>query len=507
MDMYPQEKYSFSKMLKISSCLLACMLCFSMQAQQPKPIDRIDRFEGIRAIGYNLLVLDTMIIGSGLLTRDSFPQGLYYASYNSDGLPSSYEYHYDSLQGSAYLPTESHELFYVGNDTVFACISNTASAQYCYTYDLGDHEFVGLDTTEYKYGSRFYGLWNLAQYDDDLYALGLIKDLDDDDPISPRKLGVLHYGQDTSLTVFGEEAVHLTGIAIFATGEDEWFVLANRDNDIELYRKVNGEVRLVRQILSNNPYFTASARTGTYVPDIGIFLVCYATPTGKPSRALAMVDTLGVEQWRLSLEDYISVHEIFHRGIRTFIKNMIPSADGDGIVFAGAEYIQESDTLEYAYGIVGKVDYDGNMQWLRRYRHVVGDKYENQFQDLALDGYGGYMLYGTVDYAYLDPWSHSAWLVRVDAEGLLIDTSTSTVEVTTLVDRLQVYPNPSSGEFFLKGDTYPTTLQVYTMLGELLAEVDTKGGTVDLSVLPAGKYVLKGRREGVLYTTVVVVGG
>lgn len=86
--MYPLEKYSFSKMLKISSCLLACMLCFSMQAQQPTPIDRIDQFEGVRAIGYNLLVLDTMIIGSGLLTRDSFPQGLYFASFEDEYRPS-----------------------------------------------------------------------------------------------------------------------------------------------------------------------------------------------------------------------------------------------------------------------------------------------------------------------------------------------------------------------------------------------------------------------------------
>lgn len=479
------------------------MLCFSMQAQQPKPIDRIDRFEGIRAIGYNLLVLDTMIIGSGLLTRDSFPQGLYFASHNREGSILTYEYHYDSIQNSVFAPNLQHDLIPWNDSLLFACTNSIGTDDVCFMYNYFTHKFVSTDTTIRKYGEFFFNGTELDSYGSNHFVLGNHQKPEWEQGI--RNLAVINYGSvDTTLTTFAEQSFGLGAVDIFATGEDEWFVLANRDNDIELYRKVNGEVRLVRQILSNNPYFTASARTGTYVPDIGIFLVCYATPTGKPSRALAMVDTLGVEQWRLSLEDYISVHEIFHRGIRTFIKNMIPSADGDGIVFAGAEYIQESDTLEYAYGIVGKVDYDGNMQWLRRYRHVVGDKYENQFQDLALDGYGGYMLYGTVDYAYVDPWSHSAWLVRVDADGLLIDTTTSTVEITTLVDRLQVYPNPSSGEFFLKGDTYPTTLQVYTMLGELLAEVDTKGGTVDLSVLPAGKYVLKGRRDGVLYTTTVV---
>lgn len=142
--MYPLEKYSFSKMLKISSCLLACMLCFSMQAQQPTPIDRIDQFEGVRAIGYNLLVLDDNIIGSGRLTRDSFPAGIYFTNYNPNGEISNYRYHYDSIQRSAYLPNDNHELFYLGDDKVFSCTSNTASAQYCYTYDINTHMYLSL---------------------------------------------------------------------------------------------------------------------------------------------------------------------------------------------------------------------------------------------------------------------------------------------------------------------------------------------------------------------------
>lgn len=71
--------------------------------------------------------------------------------------------------------------------------------------------------------------------------------------------------------------------------------------------------------------------------------------------------------------------------------------------------------------------------------------------------------------------------------------------------QVRVYPNPSSGRFNITSSVFVSSINVYGNEGQLLRNISTQGGNVDLTDLPAGIYHLQFHTEhGVSRQKVVI---
>ncbi len=86
-----------------------------------------------------------------------------------------------------------------------------------------------------------------------------------------------------------------------------------------------------------------------------------------------------------------------------------------------------------------------------------------------------------------------------ETENLIEDTGES----------VQVFPNPSSGRFTLRtGDTGEGLLQIFTVTGQMIYEVNVSGNqnrNIDLTTFDSGMYILHLKGESDLYTRQLIV--
>jgi len=94
--------------------------------------------------------------------------------------------------------------------------------------------------------------------------------------------------------------------------------------------------------------------------------------------------------------------------------------------------------------------------------------------------------------------AHLAWANTFNGEQdvyyshIIPYTSTSIHEITNNT-RISVYPNPVTGTLVIRGLTYDTRIEIYTILGEKVQSANSAGTTceIDISARPAGIYFLK----------------
>lgn len=184
----------------------------------------------------------------------------------------------------------------------------------------------------------------------------------------------------------------------------------------------------------------------------------------------------------------------------TFIDKIIPSAQGDGYIYIGGEYA--NDSLGNTNGIIGKINLEGEVLWHREYRYDDWDiESDNEFIDIEPDGYGGYILYGTFVGENLETglYRPTGWLMRVDKDGLLIDTSVNTLDTEApSYHDLGISPNPAKNTIHLSQSL--NQLSVLDINGRLVHQsTDTSQSTLDTSTFSSGIYILIGQGENELW--------
>lgn len=88
------------------------------------------------------------------------------------------------------------------------------------------------------------------------------------------------------------------------------------------------------------------------------------------------------------------------------------------------------------------------------------------------------------------------FLMKLNEEGLV-----STEELTHLDDNISIFPNPTSGEIFIKTSTNQNVeVSIMTGLGQLVKKFSTTNQSISISDLPTGMYI------AVIYIDGVLVG-
>lgn len=471
--------------------LISIGQCRLVAQDQPVPIDRIDRFGYSWSHGYNVKVLDSMIIGMGTAKRVNTPQGMHMTSYDMSGNIDSSYYLYDSTFFRPVTPNDFHDIVDLGEGRIFSCVS--AGVRVCYEYDVYNNAFISIDTiSEGKYSNRLSRVSAVEEYNEIKYVFTSTV------PLENAELAILAYGADTTLTVFGEASGTITTRELMVTGVDEWYASCRRDGIPYLYKRKNGEITNLGIVPKNEGSYGTGVRTSAYIADEGIFILLAARfeENDVAYWGVTKVDTIGNTLWKRTFENELNIEEVNPVARSwSFLRGLIPAVENDGVVFVGSEYIRDTDTTGYGNGVIGKLDYEGNILWLRKYRNVVGADYRNIIYDIDYDSYGGYVTYGTVRYPYIDPWSRSAWLMRLDKDGLPIDTTTNTVEIETLVEQLLVYPNPSNSTITLPSEVSLDHVDIYTIAGGHLGSYPCIDKTVLIADLPSGTYILKAEKN------------
>ena len=188
-----------------------------------------------------------------------------------------------------------------------------------------------------------------------------------------------------------------------------------------------------------------------------------------------------------------------NRWSSTFIDKIIPSAQGDGYIYIGGEYA--NDSLGNTNGIIGKINLEGEVLWHREYRYDWDNDSDNEFIDVEPDGYGGYILYGTFVGQNFETglYRPTGWLMRVDKDGLLIDTSVNTLD-TAAPNYLElgISPNPAKNTIHLSQSLIQ--LSVLDLNGRLVHQsTDTSQSQLDISTFSSGIYFLIGQGEDGLW--------
>jgi len=469
---------------------------------QPVAIDRIDVFENVWSKGYNVKRLDSLIVGVGSARRSGLSQGMHISSYSFDGEILHSAFVYDSINGYSVTPNDIHDIADMGNNRFFTC-THGGGEDKCYAYDAVDQSFIFIDTIATNYEVDFSFVYAIKQYEDDIYVLSLV-DINDE-----RRLGVLKYSKDTvTYDVFGDLSPHWNHGELIVTGEDEWSVTYWHSgvNKSYLFRKKDGNIKnigVISEPLQKGPIRSALIHENDEVIYTAN-LNKYDTGSWIPSWMIVRIDSLGKTLWVIDLEDFVNleIDPIVASG-NTQIPTIINAVDDDGVIFVGYDY-EFIDTLKIGRGVIGKVSYNGELQWVRKYRHITEDGYRNQFYDIDYDGFGGYIVYGTIRAPNLEPFSSAAWLMRLDSEGFPIDTTTAVIEVTSILETVHPYPNP--GEAYLTFDIYKLSAQdkipisLYTKEGRLVEESTIDSGTLSISHLHSGLYYFKYEIEGTLYS-------
>jgi len=179
----------------------------------------------------------------------------------------------------------------------------------------------------------------------------------------------------------------------------------------------------------------------------------------------------------------------------TFIEKMIPSAQNDGFIYIGGEYA--NDSLGNSNAVIGKITTDGELLWHREYRHDWSINSYNEFVDVEPDGYGGYIMYGTFlgQSVETQPNRKTGWLMRVDKDGLLIDTSVNNTNPPLQEFRsLSISPNPAGSIIRLSKSL--SNLSVLDINGQASISIkDTYTNKIDIPSLPKGLYIIIGQDE------------
>lgn len=199
----------------------------------------------------------------------------------------------------------------------------------------------------------------------------------------------------------------------------------------------------------------------------------------------------GYDYWvaKLNATGQIEWQKALGGSSEEFARSVQQTADG-GYVIAGATLSTNGDVQGNDGGVdfwVVKLTEEGSLQWQKTLGGIGGD-WANSIHQTSDGGYivAGYTtsndgdvsgFHGIQDY----------WVVKLSPESVGVGQTPSTM------GQLEMFPSPAAGSIFIKTDSEGLALSVLItdLLGrELSRQRVLSGGSIDISALPKGLYLL-----------------
>lgn len=167
------------------------------------------------------------------------------------------------------------------------------------------------------------------------------------------------------------------------------------------------------------------------------------------------------------------------------------------IVVVGVKNIEGED---YTHGWIMKLSKNGIMLWERLYKFENSTwNYFNEFQVLPDSGF---IIGGNTDGT---SGTQDLWLVRLDKHGCLVpgcQINDGVVEVSEEENNIEVFPNPTSGEFNIQNSKFKIgdAIEVHDLLGRKITSQKISGNNseqkISLANFASGIYLLRIVRNG-----------
>jgi hypothetical protein len=135
------------------------------------------------------------------------------------------------------------------------------------------------------------------------------------------------------------------------------------------------------------------------------------------------------------------------------------------------------ETQDKTVGIMVKTKANGDSIFVHDYELDVSKPFnENRLHDVVQLSDGGFMACGEVIHTPAIPNRQNPWLIRTDSNGCVISNCLVGVdEVIKEKAQIQVYPNPSKGQFQIQGlDENPLKFQLFDLQGRMLQLYEPK---------------------------------
>lgn len=464
---------------------------------QADPLNRYDHYGKIRMVGYELAVMpDHSMITVGASADTSAhigASGFLLAHHAPDGevIADSFFYSDDHI----YFVNLLRNIVVIDSSHILYCYRG--SEYDCYIYDTASEEIAFLNIVENIDHPHKLVPVVLEKLDSTIFII-LNQTFDE------HRFAILKYRDDEFETiVFPAEENSINSYRDFVViSESEQYVfllLSGDEYEFYMYHIVDDEIvskTKLPQGVSNSVEFTEAGDfiycTGTGITEDGI---TYYTPI------LSMMDRSGEVIWTRDMRDLMTPTNVsFQINYFTDIRKLIPTADPDEYLYVGTEYISE-DTIRYGYGIIGKINTEGEVIWHNRYHNLDENGYKHVLQDIEHDGYGGYVAYGQIINNSSFPWQFAGWLLRIDADGNLVDDSVNTAEILKEELGLMIYPNPTLNYIYTNKDL--CDVKIIDQLGEIVISINSLGRyeELDMGILSTGAYFMRGLdNNGKLWT-------
>ncbi len=464
-------------------------------------INRLDRYSHIWTRGNECLVLeDGNILLAGKASDTIAQQQSFHLSlHNENGNILNTNFIYDSIDPLTV--GFQKNMTQISENEIFYCYQGRKGD--CFYYDLDDFSIYNMNAFGYiEEDSTYLVPYVIKNINDTLIISGrfvdnktnqqscLITKIKDKQLLSRTIINYPDYDINT----------HIGRAEIFCINSNNYFAYIYTDQrGPYLYHIVNDTLQ---NIITIDPdYYLHSAY---FNEENNIILSAQKlTEEGNiryKSMVIAEIDLEGNTIWENELESYIDrtvcyMNEVFYSTcLQTYVDRIIPAVDGDGYIYIGSEHVSEGSD-QYSNAIIGKINLEGNVLWNHRYRYYDTVPGYNGFHDIEPDQYGGYIVYGDIiinDFSIV-PFFTRAWLMRVDVDGLMIDTTTNTTDpILQGYHDFNVSPNPALSSIQLSKSL--SNLSVLDINGQVVMNV--KGDSlemIDVSELMAGVYIIVGQ--------------
>ncbi len=466
-------------------------------------INRLDRYSHAWTTGNECLVLDSgEILLAGIASDTVVQQQSFHLSlHDENGEILNTGFVYDSIYIQSVRSQKN--MIQINYDEIF----------YCYRGFFGDCYYYNLD----DYAIHSMNVFGWMEEDSINSAPLVIKSINDTLVIS----GVIYYDKtnryDYVITkikdkeLISKTIIELPPYETFPTiGREEIFCLSGNEQYVYIHTDLNGPYLyhvvddVVRDTITIDPDYQLYSAYMNDDQDIVMSSPIF-TDVGDinyKSMVIAKIDLEGNTIWENHLEDEIQKTisttngTFYSTSLHTFIDKIIPAVDGNGYIYIGSEHVKEG-TDHYSNAIIGKIDEEGSVLWNRKYRYYDTVPGYNEFRDVEPDQYGGYIVYGDIesqDFGLVPYWRR-AWLMRVDVDGLLIDTTVSTTNPTLQgYYSFNVSPNPAESSLGLSISL--SNVSILDINGRKIMDMEeTATDRVDVSGLIEGIYIVLGQGD------------
>ena len=486
-----------SKIKYIFTLALFVVLEFSFAQSE---INRIDLYSHIWTQGHECLVLDDGNIMLAGKASDTIAQqqSFHLSLHDEEGSILNTDFIYDNID--PHFVGFQKNMIQVSENEIFYCYQGFVGD--CYYYNLDDYSIYNMNT----FGWIEVDSTNSIPY--------VIKNINDTLIISGRFVDIKTDEQKYVITKIKDKEVisktfidypnyntssHIGRSEIFCINSNNYYAYMYTDeNGPYLYHMVNDTLQ---NIITLDPEYYL--HSGYLTDENHIVLSTHKLTTVGNIRYLSMqiseIDLEGNKIWENDLEEYIQDNICFNNGApygtcrETFLDKIIPAVDGNGYIYIGSEHVIE-DEENFSSAIIGKIDLEGNVVWQRKYRYYDTEPAYNSFRDIEPDQYGGYIVYGDItvfDFA-VAPYFHRAWLMRVDVDGLMIDTTVNTTNPNLKgYQTFTISPNPSKNYIQLSKSL--DHIIVRDINGREVMSLEAINDQLNISSLSTGVYIITGQ--------------